>query len=66
MAEVLLVVKAITELMPVITGIVKLFKDAKKNRWIKDGLQLQSKIQNAKTDEERMALAQSLFEHRAS
>ena len=63
MANIALIAKAFLELAPMIISIVKLFSDAKKNGWIKDGQELRSQVQKAQTDEERMALAKRLFEH---
>lgn len=41
-----------------------LFKEAKRNGWITEGRTLSSYISEAKTDEERAALARRLFNHR--
>lgn len=65
MGSVLAVLNAIVDLLPVIKQLVNLYSEAKLKGWIKDGSELQQKIQNSKDEKERMDLAQSLFNHRA-
>jgi len=60
----ILILQAVNQLVPVFLSLIKLWSEAKKNKWIEVGNGLHEKIQNAKTVEERCALAQSLFEHR--
>lgn len=65
MTAFLSVISAVNEMIPIFTSIFNLYIEAKKNGWIKDGAALREKVQNAKTTEERLNLAQSMFEHRA-
>lgn len=64
MANLLLILKAVVELLPVITKLISLYAEAKKKGWVKDGNELQQKIQSSQTNEERMDIAKRLFEHR--
>lgn len=59
------VIQLINQIIPLVIGLAKLYKEAKLKGWINDGVSLQLKINEAKTDEERMALAKSIFNHRA-
>ncbi len=59
------VIQLLNQIIPIIVSLAKLYKEAKIKGWINDGVKLQLKIHEAKTDEERMALAQSIFKHRA-
>jgi hypothetical protein len=42
-----------------------LFVESKRKGWVTDTRALSNKISEAETDEERAALAKSLFDHRA-
>lgn len=64
MTNLLVIAKAVLEVVPVITALVKLYKDAKVKGWIKDGRELEQKIRTATTDDERYELARDLFERR--
>ena len=54
---------ALPEIIGVVKSIVALFREAKRKGWIESGRNLAAEINGAKTDEERKALAQRLFNH---
>lgn len=54
---------AISDLIMVGSNVIAFYKEAKKNGWINSANGLRAKISDAKTQEERMALAKLLFEH---
>lgn len=55
----------ISEVLVLGAQLVKLYKEARKKKWIKEGRALSQRIAEAKTDEERAKLARALFDHRA-
>lgn len=63
MGQIAAIALAISDLISLGAKVIALFTEAKKKGWIKDGNALREKIQIAKTDDERMALARALFEH---
>ena len=65
MATFTAIIQVINQLIPLVVSLAKLYKEAKLKKWIDDGVSFQLKINEARTDEERMALAQSIFKHRA-
>lgn len=65
MNQITVIAQAIAAIVPLIVRIVNLFVEAKRKGWIDDGRGLDQKLSEAKTDETRMALAKSLFDHRA-
>lgn len=65
MGSILAISEAITALVPVFWKLFNLYKEARQKGWIKEGNGLIKQVQGAKTDEERLALARDLFNHRA-
>jgi hypothetical protein len=63
MLQISAIATAINELFVVGSKLIALYVEAKKNGWIKDSNSLRAKINDAKTNDERMALARSLFIH---
>lgn len=63
--SILTAVTAFFEAVPAILALIRLYQDAKQKGWIKEGRELAQEVKGATTDEERMALAKRLFEHRA-
>lgn len=57
------VASAITELITLGWKIAALWKEAQTKKWVTDGRKLSVVISEAKTDEERKALAKALFNH---
>ena len=55
--------KTISELVPVMQGLVRLYQEGKAKGWIKDGSSLEAALTAPRTEEQSMALAKSLFEH---
>lgn len=53
--------RAVGEIMRLLTALVNFYREAKLKGWIKDGYELAAKIEAAKTDDERAVLARQLF-----
>lgn len=62
MSGIIAIATAITQLIPVFTKLVSLYVEARRKGWVSDGRDLATKINEAKTDEERKHLARLLFE----
>lgn len=56
---------ALKEILTMAMKIYALWKESQEKQWVTDGRKITEKLTEAKTDEERKALAQSLFDHRA-
>jgi hypothetical protein len=65
MVPFLAAVTAFFEAIPAILTLIRFYQDAKQKGWIEKGRDLATEIKGANSDEERMALAKRLFEHRA-
>lgn len=57
------IISILNELFTLGYKIAALRREAKAKGWIKDGRSLSAIIEEAKTDEERSAIARRLFEH---
>ena len=63
MSGIVAIAQAITALMPTIISLINLYKEAKQKGWINEGIKLEHDIKSAKTNAERIMLAQRLFDH---
>lgn len=54
----------LNELILLGVRMVALYLEAKRKEWIKEGKFISEALKNAKTDEDRAALAKRLFDHR--
>jgi hypothetical protein len=61
MATISLVLTAITQLTPIFVRLIKLYAESRHKGWVNDVRDLATKIDEAKTDEERKQLARALF-----
>jgi hypothetical protein len=59
------IVKAINEGAPLIFQLIRLYQESRHKGWVETQRKLALEIKEAKTDEERMALARRLFNARA-
>lgn len=58
------IVRLLTELVLLGARILALYREAKRKEWIKEGKLISEALKDAKTDEDRAALARRLFDHR--
>ena len=63
MAQIAAIATALTEIFTLGYKVWNLIREAKEKGWVKDGMSLAQQISEAKTNEERMALARKLYEH---
>lgn len=54
----------LTELVLLGARILALYREAKRKEWVKEGRLLSEALKNAKTDNDRAALARRLFDRR--
>lgn len=54
----------LTELVLLGARILALYREAKRKEWIKEGRLISEALKDAKTDDDRAALARRLFDHR--
>jgi len=65
MTTIIAFINIVKEIMPFAYSLLKLYREAKEKKWINDGTNLQLKLNEAKTDEERKELAKAIFNHRS-
>ena len=65
LTSILATITAISEAIPAILTLYNFYLEAKKKGWVRDVKELTSEVKNAKSDTERMDLAQRLFNSRA-
>jgi hypothetical protein len=53
-------IKALLELFRLVSGLLSLYAQARREGWLQEGREVAKAIQEAKTDEERKALAKRL------
>ncbi len=58
------IVTLLTELVLLGARILALYREAKRKEWIKEGKLISEALKDAKTDDDRAALARRLFDHR--
>jgi hypothetical protein len=58
------IVRLLTELVLLGARILALYREAKRKEWIKEGKLISEALKDAKTDDDRAALARRLFDHR--
>jgi hypothetical protein len=58
------IVTLLTELVLLGARILALYREAKRKEWIKEGRLISEALKDAKTDDDRAALARRLFDHR--
>jgi hypothetical protein len=58
------IIKLLTELVLLGAKILALYHEAKRKEWIKEGKLISDSLREAKTDDDRAALARRLFDHR--
>jgi hypothetical protein len=58
------IVRLLTELVLLGARILALYQEAKRKEWIKEGKLISEALKDAKTDDDRAALARRLFDHR--
>lgn len=54
----------LTELVLLGARILALYREAKRKEWVKEGKLISEALKDAKTDDDRAALARRLFDHR--
>lgn len=62
MVQVAAILTAVSEILTLGFKVYFLIKEAKLKGWVKDGRSLSTQLTEAKTDEERAALARRLYE----
>ena len=63
MNQITVIATALTEIFTLGYKVYNLIKEAKLKGWVNDGRTLSQQITEAKTDEDRAALAKRLFNH---
>jgi hypothetical protein len=58
------IIRLLTELVLLGARILALYREAKRKEWIKEGKLISEALKDAKTDDDRAALARRLFDHR--